>query len=176
MALWVNRKRKNEKQNTKNGIVTETLAQIAYFVIHLLLRGRSWGVSRSSVIRVRCFISLRSTWCSFFLFFTVFPQPFTGQMDTPSPHSIEWDGIKNLWEEKEPSQASCVLILIDTVHNYTMLVDSWIIICCITTKQPGYSEVSDMVSSLVELWTHFKYTLSWRRLKYCIYMVFSWGK
>ena len=114
-------------------------------------------------------------WWSFFLFLTVFPQPFTGQMDTPSPHSIEWDGIKHLWEEKEPGQASCVLILIDTVYNYTMLVDSWIIICCITNKQPGYSEVSGMVSSLVELWTHFKYTLSWRRLKYCIYMVFSWG-
>ena len=77
-------------------------------------------------------------------------------MDTPSLHSIEWDGIKHLWEEKEPSQASCVLILIDTVYNYTMFVDSLIIICCITTKQPGYSEVSDMVSTLVELWTHFK--------------------
>ena len=111
---------------------------------------------RSSVIRVRCLVSLRSMWCSFFLFLTVFPQPFTGQKDTPSPHSIEWDGIKHLWEEKEPSQASCVLILIDTVYNYTMLVDSWIIICCITNKQPGYSEVSDMVSSLVELCTYFK--------------------
>ena len=77
-------------------------------------------------------------------------------MDTPSRHSIEWDGIKHLWEEKEPSQASCVLILIDTVYNYTMLVDSLIIICCIITKQPGYSEVSDMVSSLVELCTYFK--------------------
>ena len=44
---------------------------------------------RSSVIRVRCLVSLRSMWCSFFLFLTVFPQPFTGQKDTPSPHSIE---------------------------------------------------------------------------------------
>ena len=128
-------------------MVTETLAQIAYFVIHLPLWGRSravFGALLSSESNV-------SSRFSFFLFLTVFSQPFTEKMDTPSPHSIEWDGIKHLSEEKEHGQASYVLILIGTVNKYTTLVDSWIIIYCITTKQPGYSEVSDMVSSLAEL-------------------------
>ena len=123
-------------------MVTETLAQIAYFVIHLPLWGRSravFGALLSSESNV-------SSRFSFFLFLTVFSQPFTEQMDTPSPHSIEWDGIKHLSEEKEHGQASYVLILIGTVNKYTTLVDSWIIICCITTKQPGYSEVSDIIS------------------------------
>ena len=128
-------------------MVTETLAQIAYFVIHLPLWGRSravFGALLSSESNV-------SSRFSFFLFLTVFSQPFTEKMDTPSAHSIEWDGIKHLSEEKEHGQASYVLILIGTVNKYTTLVDSWIIIYCITTKQPGYSEVSDMVSSLAEL-------------------------
>ena len=34
-------KKKTKNKNSKNHIVTETLAQIAYFVIHLPLRGRS---------------------------------------------------------------------------------------------------------------------------------------
>ena len=109
-------------------MVTETLAQIAYFVIHLPLWGRSravFGALLSSESNV-------SSRFSFFLFLTVFSQPFTEKMDTPSPHSIEWDGIKHLSEEKEHGQASYVLILIGTVNKYTTLVDSWIIIYCIT--------------------------------------------
>ena len=48
-----------KNKNTKNGIVTETLAQIAYIVIHLPLRGRSRRVfgallSSESDVLSRC--------------------------------------------------------------------------------------------------------------------------